>query len=522
MRTSVRASLLALLEQRYVPSAIASSFLVAHLLALGAVLLVCSGVEMTGAELGRVVAVSQVALAAYNVSQLAHLRHLLKRARPWLAGDRTTRAAVAAWHAFAALPRHRFGSPWIYLEWALLGTVSAAYAAYEIDPPLATALPILLLVSSIVVVSLAFVRYFVLELAIEPVLRRVSQDLPEAFWPKRTTSLRTLLMIALPAMNLITGFVVAAVAGERSGDLSSIGSGALIAIACAATISLALSLLVAHSVLQPITALREGTRRVADGDLGAQLAMTRTDETGELTASFNEMVINLRENEALRAGFGAFVDPALVDRVLLEGPVLAGNEVDATVLCVDLRGFTAQAEEAMPRELLAYLNDFYELIIPIVLRHGGHVNTFLGDGLIAIFGAPIAGFDHARRAVLAAREIDDVLRCGSSDPEVGIGVNSGPVVVGTIGGAGRLAFTAIGDAVNIAVRVESMTRETGDVVLVTESTRNAVDDGEVRFEERGDVMLKGKRDPVRVFAALPEPRQPVSGRLAPAAGPQRR
>jgi class 3 adenylate cyclase len=150
---------------------------------------------------------------------------------------------------------------------------------------------------------------------------------------------------------------------------------------------------------------------------------------------------------------------------------------------------------------VAYLNDFFGLIVPIVERHHGHPNKFIGDGLMGVFGAPERLHDHASRALAAARSIAAAVeeRYGSS-LRVGIGLNSGPVSAGSVGGGGRLEFTVIGDAVNVASRVEHLTRETGDTILLTEATRCLLDGAE-DLEPRGDVALRGKSDPVPVYAA---------------------
>jgi class 3 adenylate cyclase len=117
-----------------------------------------------------------------------------------------------------------------------------------------------------------------------------------------------------------------------------------------------------------------------------------------------------------------------------------------------------------------------------------------------VFGAPDRHSDHARRAVLAALEIAGLVRSRyGSDVEVGIGVNSGPVVAGTVGGGGRVEFTVIGDTVNTASRVEAATRATGDEVLITDAVRMAVADGRFEYEERPAMSLKGKREEVRLW-----------------------
>jgi adenylate cyclase len=144
--------------------------------------------------------------------------------------------------------------------------------------------------------------------------------------------------------------------------------------------------------------------------------------------------------------------------------------------------------------------------VPVLEHHGGHVDKFIGDGLLAVFGAPEPLVGHAEWGVAAAREIAVVVheRFGSG-LQIGIGVNSGPVVAGTVGGGGRLEFTVIGDVVNTAARVERVTRETGDDVLITEATRMLLDDPKGVLP-RGTVDLPGKRDRVQVHALVELPR----------------
>lgn len=186
------------------------------------------------------------------------------------------------------------------------------------------------------------------------------------------------------------------------------------------------------------------------------------------------------------------------------------EEVPVTVLFLDIRDFTAFAEHAEPKEVVALLNSFWELVVPVLLRHHGHANKFIGDGLLGVFGAPERLPDHAERAVEAAQEIVALVRERyGGEVGVGIGVNSGSVVAGTVGGGGRVEFTVIGDTVNTASRVEAATRETGDDVLITEATRAALHPGAFELSERSPVPLKGKSEAVRLWAL--ESEVPVDG-----------
>jgi adenylate cyclase len=163
------------------------------------------------------------------------------------------------------------------------------------------------------------------------------------------------------------------------------------------------------------------------------------------------------------------------------------------------------------------INELFETVVPIIAGEGGHVDKFIGDGLLAVFGAPERFSDHADRAVRAAIRIAQRVNHGDGDLlNVGLGVNSGTVVAGSIGGAGRLNFSVIGDAVNIAARVEAETRETGDEVLITASTHDLLGKA-VEVESRGPRSLKGIDEPVELFAPVVSTTAPIAG--GPTTGP---
>src|SRR5206468_3940086 len=155
---------------------------------------------------------------------------------------------------------------------------------------------------------------------------------------------------------------------------------------------------------------------------------------------------------------------------------------------------------AAATEVVERLNELFEIAVPIITRHGGHIDKFVGDGLLAVFGAPEPFADHAERAVRAACGMATTINSDEGPPlKIGVGVNSGRVVAGSIGGAGRLNFSVIGDAVNVAARVEAATRETGDHLLITRATRDAL----LRpapLMSRGSVALKGKSEPIELLA----------------------
>jgi class 3 adenylate cyclase len=188
--------------------------------------------------------------------------------------------------------------------------------------------------------------------------------------------------------------------------------------------------------------------------------------------------------------------------VIDEGELLEGDEVEVSVLFVDIRDFTPFAEAASAAESVARLNEFFDCVVPIIIKNGGHANKFVGDGVLGVFGAPDRLPDHADRALEAACEIAEAVeeRWGT-ELQIGVGINSGPVIAGSIGGGGRLEFTVIGDPVNVAARVERATRQTGDVVLLTEATRCLLGRSHDGLEPRGSLPLKGKSDGVALWSA---------------------
>jgi adenylate cyclase len=165
-----------------------------------------------------------------------------------------------------------------------------------------------------------------------------------------------------------------------------------------------------------------------------------------------------------------------------------------TVAFVDIRGFTTFADRATAREAVAYLNEFFELAVPVVERHGGSVNKLLGDGLLAVFAMP----DHADRALAASTE---TLATVERRYRIGIGLNSGLVLMGRIGGGGHCETGVVGDPVNVSARVQDATRELGEPLLLTEATRCLLGDGAAgTLTPRGELALRGKREAVAVYA----------------------
>jgi adenylate cyclase len=256
---------------------------------------------------------------------------------------------------------------------------------------------------------------------------------------------------------------------------------------------------VARATAGPILGVSRALRRVQDGDLDVSVPVYDATEIGRLQVGFNAMVVGLRERERIRDAFGTYVDPAIAELILREGTDLDGEELEVTVMFIDIRGFTTYASETEAHEVVTRVNQLFSTVVPIVHEHEGHVDKFVGDGLLAVFGAPRRNERHADAALAAARAIAEAVPEVDPDLGIGIGLNSGPVVAGNVGGGGRLEFTVIGHTVNIAARVESATRETGDTVLLSEATRDQLADPPDLTAREG-IHLKGRDGEVTLYA----------------------
>ncbi len=365
-------------------------------------------------------------------------------------------------------------------------------------------LPIVLAVAGIALAYGLVLNVFALELALRPVVRDIARELPPSFVTgRRNLSLRWKLLLALPLINLISGVAVAALVPGAHRSLGDLGVTVLLAGGIALSIAFLLTAVVGGAILGAVGELATATRRVREGDLSWRVSVSSTDEFGQLGDMFNEMVAGLSERAVLRDALSSYVHPQLAERVVREGLTLAGEEFDVTVVFVDMVGFTSFADRVDAASAVARVNAFLAEVVPVISRHGGYVDKFIGDGLLAVFGAPERVSDHAERGLAAACEIACL-----SDPDrggwrAGVGVNSGRVLAGTIGAGDRYEFTVIGDAVNVASRVERATRELGEPVLVTGETRERLADPKQRgLVALGNLCVRGKRDPVAVYAPL--------------------
>ncbi|MEQ8966381.1 MAG: adenylate/guanylate cyclase domain-containing protein [Azospirillaceae bacterium] len=298
-----------------------------------------------------------------------------------------------------------------------------------------------------------------------------------------------------------------------------------------ALVAAALSLVfVTRGLVRPVDRLVEAAARVGAGDYAhAKVPPMGDDELGVLSRAFNRMVDGLVERAYVRETFGKYVSEAVAERILATGggraagspPAprpdreagrLDGDVGHATVMFVDLETFTALAESLAPDAVLDLLNEYLAAIAGPIERHGGAINNFIGDAVLVTFNLPAGDPDHAGRAVACARDILALLErrrfSGDRRLRVRIGINTGTVVAGSVGPADRMAFTVLGDAVNLAARLESLNKEYGTRLLVGPETARAAAD-RFAFARLGTAPVRGRAETVELFGLAEEAPSPA-------------
>jgi adenylate cyclase len=294
----------------------------------------------------------------------------------------------------------------------------------------------------------------------------------------------------------------------------------LISLAALAVATLA-ALSIARGVSRPVQQLAQHTKLVAAGDYTQRLELARADELGQLATAFNQMTAGLAERDRVRNLLGMVVSPEIATQLLHSDLKLGGEEREVTILFCDLRDFTSFSERMTPAEVLTLLNRYLDRMSGIIERQGGVIDKFIGDAIMALFGAPVALPDAAARAIAAARDmaraldqLNAELRAEGRPPlAFGIGINTARVVAGNMGSKTRLNYTVIGDGVNLASRLEGLTKDPayGTPIIVSEATLAAISPRPVA-RELGEVKVKGKAEAVKIFAvsAKGETRPPYS------------
>ena len=231
-----------------------------------------------------------------------------------------------------------------------------------------------------------------------------------------------------------------------------------------------------------------------------------------LAASVIGIAADNMQRRRFKRSFERYVSPEVAGQILADEQSLGGVRVEVTILISDLRGFTTLSEKMEPQRVAKHLNEYFEAMTAAIFRHRGMINDFVGDSIIAVFGAPIPDPDHAVHAVRSAVDMDKALAVlnehwaatGQIPLRHGVGVHTGEVFAGNIGSAERLKYTVIGDPVNVAARLEGLNKELGTTLLITEETLSRLKDV-ASVKGRGALPVKGRQEPVRVYEVLSIP-----------------
>ena len=288
-------------------------------------------------------------------------------------------------------------------------------------------------------------------------------------------------------------------------------------LALAASVGFAwlFSKLVARRLASPLGEIRTFVEKISQGDYLETLHMDSKDEFGEVAKAMNEMSQGLQQREDLKGALARYVSEDIVQQVIQAGNSagLSSQRKKVTILFADVRGFTNFSEQSSPEQIASFLNKYFEEMIEAIFKNHGHLNKFMGDGLMALFGAlrdDEFQEEHAVQAAIDMRTALAALKSGwaaSEDAaertisllEIGIGINTGLAVVGNIGSKKRMEYTAIGDAVNLAARLEQSTRDYPDVdILVSEYTYVATR-SRFPFKPVAEINVKGKSEKIRTY-----------------------
>ena len=320
----------------------------------------------------------------------------------------------------------------------------------------------------------------------------------------RRTMLTAFAICVCPVLSLVLlAFVDADTAAEINLFMVYVGAvGIVLGLFC--------SWMFTQHVTLPVETLTKAAHEVGSGNLDVAIDLKRSDEFGPLIEEFNRMVEEMRSKRELRQRFGLHVGRRTAELILASDPGLTGTETEVTVMFCDIRNFTARCAETPAEEIVPLLNRFLTMMVDVVEnQHHGNVNKFLGDGFMALFGigetdsqsnpaseAVAAGLDMIQKLKQMNAELD-----GTEVPPlgIGIGINAGIAIVGSMGSNDRLEYTAIGDTVNLASRIEGLTKPLERSLLVTKSTAAAIDD-QFNIETLEPQKVKGKTELIEVFA----------------------
>lgn len=474
----------------------------------------------TGRQLAILALLALVDLAAFLPLDVAILRRSLRPV------ERALAAGASPEEKQRGLAR-LLDSPWLVLPRifgphavgfslgiSVLVWLADRYLALDIDP---RTFP-LYWVLNLTVVPIAHVIYefAAMERELQPLALELAPSVPVSETLARPFTLEKRMRIFFPLLALAPIVIVSSAmylrVREALGpaargllfDLAAIGG------ACAA-LFLYLMYVLGRQLHEQTATLIAALDRLGRGDLGARARLYTTSEFGQIAAHINSMALGLSERQRLRDLFGAYMTSEVATALLAKGEHDTGRTEKryVAILFVDVRGFTAFSRERPPEVIVGVLNRFFEAVVGAIAESGGTVNKYLGDGLLAIFGAPVALENPCGAAVSAALQISKRVRAvnhlfaatGVPALKIGIGIHAGEVVVGSIGSPKhKLEYTVIGDPVNLSSRIEGLNKQLGTEILISDEVyERAGAEWQSCAQASMKMEVKGVEQPVKVW-----------------------
>jgi len=267
-----------------------------------------------------------------------------------------------------------------------------------------------------------------------------------------------------------------------------------------------------QSITAPLAELVRKMELVADGDFTVRTSVLSDDELGRIKGHFNEMVEGLAQRERIKDTFGKFLSVEVARRLIDSGDIeLGGEDIEATILFSDIRGFTALSETMSAKAVVGFLNAYFAHITGPIMEHGGFINKFIGDAVMGVFAPQFGSRNHVDDAVKAALEMRAKLaefNAGGTMSEpvnFGVGIHTGPLVAGNVGTEKRMEYTLIGDTVNIASRIEGENKALGSTILISGDAYDRLSPelrSSTSFERHENIRIRGKQKTLTLYKVL--------------------
>ncbi|MFI5333784.1 MAG: adenylate/guanylate cyclase domain-containing protein [Chlamydiales bacterium] len=284
------------------------------------------------------------------------------------------------------------------------------------------------------------------------------------------------------------------------------------ALGISSVVAITLAFFLSRAVTKSLTQLGECIRKIESGNLEARVILHTHDEFQEMALAINDMAKGLQERERLKMGFARYVSQHVLEKILQSESSLKleGERRKITMLFSDIRQFTTLSEKLPPEQVVTILNQYFAKMIEVIFTHHGTLDKFLGDGLMVEFGAPLEDEKQEFNAVTCAVEMqkelkklcDEWEKLGRQRIEIGVGVHTGFAVVGNIGSEKRIEYTAIGDTVNVAARLEQATKELKVPILISETTYSALPREAFKFKNLGPLQMHNRATAINVYTIL--------------------